>query len=629
MVGFAIVSLVSLACMLLGRFICTLISTHASPEEGSQVRWGLSGLIGLGVAGTLVYFLGLADLKLAFGAVLVVLGLMSLAAIIALRKEHRPTFEKPSSLLLVALIPLLVSLVGVLTPSTALDWDSIAYHLAVPKIWLQEGHVSSVSYIHHSNFPAAVDGLFLIGLKLGGQAGAKAFVWWFTAFGTLAIYGVLGDRFGKKSGAISALIFASIPMVIWESGTAYIDVAHGLFAGFGFYFAALHIESRKREDAILAGIMLGLAAGSKYTGLQSIGIAGLLMLIMGERKLAAQAIGIAVAVCAPWYIKNWIVVENPVYPFFYSVLGGKNWDAAAAAMYTGQQKTFGYPGIANLGNSIIGLAGNSGRFTDPQPLLGNGFAFVSLGFALLATGAAGIAKGLASKFDRSIALMIGIQLLAWTVLSQQSRYILALAIPLLALGARAIDWKPTKHLIPAGAGIQLLISLYLYNASIIQERLPVLAGGLTEQEFLEGFQASDGGRVSGKVATATLNKATKDDPAVKKIALLDEVFGFYLDKPYIWAGPGHTTEVAWAKMQTAQDLIDNFKQLGASHVYLNNQYVADLDKWNHSLTQPRSEPLAEDIRNKWRQLVGDAIHEGKLKLTQQLSRTKALYEIAQ
>jgi hypothetical protein len=298
-------------------------------------------------------------------------------------------------------------------------------------------------------------------------------------------------------------------------------------------------------------------------------------------------------------------------------------------MYTGQQKTFGYPGIANIGSSIFGLAGNSGRFTDPQPLLGNGFAFVSLGFALLATGAAGIAKGLANKFDRSIALMIGIQLLAWTVLSQQSRYILALAIPLLALGARAIDWKPTKHLIPAAAGLQLLASLYIYNSSIITERLPVLSGGLTEQEFLEGFDTIDGQRVSGKVATATLNKVTKDDPAVKKIALLDEVFGFYLDKPYFWAGPGHTTEVTWAKMQNAQEMIDNFKQLGISHVYLNNQYVPDLEKWNQSLTQPRSEPLAEDIRNKWRQLVGDAIYEGKLKPTQQLSRTKTLYEIAQ
>ncbi len=629
MVGFAIVSLVSLACMLLGRFICALISTHASPEEGSQVRWGVSGLIGLGVAGTLVYFLGLADLKLAFGAVLVVLGIMSLVAIIAMRKEHRPTFEKPNSLLLVALIPLLISLVGVLTPSTALDWDSVAYHLAVPKIWLQEGHVTSVSYIHHSNFPAAVDGLFLIGLKLGGQAGAKAFVWWFTAFGTLAIYGVLGDRFGKKAGAISALIFASIPMVIWESGTAYIDVAHGLFAGFGFYFAALHIESRKREDAILAGIMLGLAAGSKYTGLQSIGIAGFLMLIMGDRKLAAQAIGIAVAVSAPWYIKNWIVVGNPVYPFFSSVLGGKNWDAAAAAMYAEEQKTFGYQGIANIGKSIFGLVGNPGHFTNPGQTTGGGFAFVSLGFALLATGAAGIAKGLANKFDRSIALMIGIQLLAWTVLSQQSRYILALAIPLLALGARVIDWKPTKHLIPAAAGLQLLASLYIYNSSIVTERLPVLSGGLTEQEFLEGFDTIDGQRVSGKVATATLNKVTKDDPAVKKIALLDEVFGFYLDKPYFWAGPGHTTEVTWAKMQSAQEMIDNFKQLGITHVYLNNQYVPDLEKWNQSLIQPRSEPLAEDIRNKWRQLVGDAIYEGKLKPTRQLSRTKTLYEIAQ
>ncbi len=595
-------------------------------------RQGIGGLIGLACWGTYAYFVGMLDLTSLGSGGFVFLGLMTLfgAGYWFAKERHKaPPEARPPLAFWLALIPLLVSLVGVLTPSTALDWDSVAYHLAVPKIWLQEGHVSSVSYIHHSNFPAAVDGLFLIGLKFGGQAGAKAFVWWFTAFGTLAIYGVLGDRFGKKAGAISALIFASIPMVIWESGTAYIDVAHGLFAGFGFYFAALHIESRKREDAIFAGIMLGLAAGSKYTGLQSIGIAGLLMLIMGDRKLAAQAIGIAVAVSAPWYIKNWIVVGNPVYPFFSSVLGGKNWDAAAAAMYTEEQKTFGYQGIANIGKSIFGLVGNPGHFTNPGQTTGGGFAFVSLGFALLATGAAGIAKGLANKFDRSIALMIGIQLLAWTVLSQQSRYILALAIPLLALGARVIDWKPTKHLIPAAAGLQLLASIYIYNSSIVTERLPVLSGGLTEQEFLEGFDTIDGQRVSGKVATATLNKVTKDDPAVKKIALLDEVFGFYLDKPYFWAGPGHTTEVTWAKMQSAQEMIDNFKQLGITHVYLNNQYVPDLEKWNQSLIQPRSEPLAEDIRNKWRQLVQDAIYEGKLKPTQQLSRTKTLYEIAQ
>ncbi len=629
MVGFAAVSLLSLSCLLFGRFICALISIKAKPDERTQVTWGGSGLIGLGIEGTIVYFIGLFNLKIGFDAVLVVFAAMSIIAPMAMRKEHRPPIEKPHPLLFLALIPLFLSLVGVLTPSTALDWDSVAYHLAVPKIWLQEGHVSSVSYIHHSNFPAAVDGLFLIGLKLGGQAGAKAFVWWFTAFGTLAIYGVLGDRFGKKAGAICALIFASIPMVIWESGTAYIDVAHGLFAGFGFYFAALHIESRKREDAIVAGIMLGLAAGSKYTGLQSIGIAGLLMLIMGDRKLAAQALAIAVAVCAPWYIKNWIVVGNPVYPFFFNVLGGKNWDAAAAAMYSEEQKTFGYQGITNLGTSIMGLAGNPGHFTNPGQTTGGGFAFVSLGFALLGTGAAGIAKGLANRFDRSIALMIGMQLLAWTVLSQQSRYILALAVPLLALGARAIDWKPTKLLIPAAAGVQLLASLYLYNTSIISERLPVLAGGLTKQEFLEGFQTSDGQPVPGKVATAVLNKATKDDPTVKKIALLDEVFGYYLDKPYFWAGPGHTTEVDWAKMQSAQDMIENFKRLGITHVYLNNQYVPDLEKWNQSLTQPRSEPFAEDIRNKWRQLVADAIYEGKLKLKIQFSSRRALYDIAQ
>ena len=76
-------------------------------------------------------------------------------------------------------------------------------------------------------------------------------------------------------------------------------------------------------------------------------------------------------------------------------------------------------------------------------------------------------------------------------------------------------------------------------------------------------------------------------------------------------------------------MIDNFKQLGISHVYLNNPSPLDLDKWNQSLTRPRSEPLAEDIRNKWRQIVADAIYEGKLKPKQQFSTRRTLYEIAQ
>ena len=625
-----------------------LILRLARHEARGDLLLGLAGLIGLGAVGTLFGILFLIPGAVAMWSVLLVCvasGICTALWFKGLPKTREPN-PKTNLIFPVGLIVLgLIALVGVLTPSTSLDWDSIAYHLAVPAIWVQQKHATSISFIHHSNFPGAVDSWFTVGQLIGGQTAAKAFTWWFTVYGCIAVNGLIRDRFNATTGWICSIAFASIPMVMWESGTAYIDVANGLFAGFGFVFAAQYVERRDRSDLVVAAVLLSLAAGSKYTGLQAILIASLVVMILADGKERFGAVkmgGLAAAFSSFWYIKNWILVGNPVYPFFYSVLGGKNWDTFNGMIYSEEQKTFGYHGVMNLGQSVLGLVTSPGRFTNPGPTSGSGLAFVSLGFAVVVGAVIGVVKGLVSKFDKALALMILIQLLGWFALSQQSRYILALVVPMLSFVAKALDWKPMSKLVMGAVAIQVIASIWVStnSSSIFAERLPVLIGAITRDEFLGGYKLDDGSQVPGHVETYSLAKYIDQDSSVTKVGLFDEVFGYYLNKPYFWAGPGHTTELDYANITSADELVTNLKKLGISHAYLKVRLPKgspelDLFERTAGLTGLPPVPYDQDVRkkqmvderNKWRVLFAEAIAAKKLTLITSFSKSRFLYKI--
>jgi len=641
---FLIASLFAIAALPFGAAILVLLKK----QFDSTLKVGLSGLIGMGMVGTLFGILFLIPGTTVRGGMASFLTTSAIPAVLLYRSKYLLSVQKskPSLILLLSIsLILLVPLVGVLTPSTSMDWDSIAYHLAVPKLWVQQGHAGSISYIHHSNFPGAVDSWFTIGELLGGQTAAKTFTWWFTVYGAIAIFGFIKDRFNATSAWLCAIAFASIPMVMWESGTAYVDVANGLFAGFGFVFAAQYVEKRKKSDLILAAVLLSFAAGSKYTGLQAIFIASLVVLLLinkAEKLGAVKMGGLAAGLSSFWYIKNWILVGNPVYPFFYSVLGGKNWDTFNGQIYSDEQKTFGYSGALNLGQSVLGLITSPGRFTNPSPTSGSGFAFVSLGFAVFVGALIGIIRGLVSKFDRALSLMILLQLLAWFSLSQQSRYILTLVVPMLYFFAKALDWKPMGKFVMGCLALQVVASLWITfdKNGLVAERLPVLIGAITRDEFLGGYQLEDGSSVPGHVETYTLSKFIDADSSVTKVALFDEVFGYYLNKPYFWAGPGHTTEMDYERVSTADEFVANLKKLGISHAYVTNKYIRNTEEqtiFERVTGLSGSTPIPytseertkrmDDQRTKWRVLFAEAIASKKLSLVKAFSRTRFLYKI--
>lgn len=620
-----------------------------SLDPAEQV--GVLGLFGMGLAGLDTLILGLLPGGLNWGVWieggLAVAGIGMLAA--GWSKEPiRARLPKGVGLAALAGLALmfLVALIGALGPSDRNDWDSLAYHLAVPKIWLEQGRIVEIPFIHHSNFPFALDNLYVWGLKWGGMSGAKAFATAVYGLGMLALFGLARRRAGEKAGWIAALAFAGIPCALWESGTAYIDVGHGLFAGLGILYAAEFVEGRSAESAWRAAVFLALGCATKYTGLQTLFAAGLVVVgasviykpsraksaihnpksevepthsspsLKGGTVRALILFAVAAAVLAgPWYVKNFFWTGNPVYPFFYEQIGSRNWDAFSAKIYKEEQQTFGVGHApADLGHAILGLAYQPGRYVNPAQTEGGGMPTGALGAAVVASWLLWLFSGRARRFEGAILAMTGVSLLFWFVLSQQSRYLVTLGIPAAVLAGVAFERLRAGPILAGLVALQGAWSLYVGKFFHVDPKLPVVLGQVSAEEY-------EAQMVPFSQAAKAIDAAVTPQG---KVALFDEVFGYYLNVPYFWANPGHSTRIPWDRIQSGPELADALKDLGITHVYLSLAFTlpdqrtrwieaAGLAGSGRPFTAEERAGAFQDLRNKWRVLLAEAVATGRLR----------------
>ena len=596
-------------------------------------RIGISGLLGLGILGTVTFFVGVFALHL-----WIPLAIFALACLAFYRRGAITMswfrFSAPRNWEL--LLPLTIGLVfamclaGVFAPSTSADWDSIAYHLAVPKLWLDSGRINVIPFIHQSNFPFAVDSLFFYPLQMGSQSGAKLFIWFFTLFGSITLFGLARQKFGTLAGWLSAGIFITIPAVVWQSGTAYIDVAHGLYAGLGIAFACWWLEEEDSRLAILSALMLGLAAGTKYTGLQTIAVVGLVTLvgaIIWKRNVKwALGIGIlALAIASPWYVKNAIWKENPVFPFFYSKLGGKDWDQRRADIYANEQNTFGVGREAppqgslklhRVGHSVLGLAYQPGRYVNPMQTQGMGDPMGAMGIVLVGALALALSCRPRGRFERSMTISVLGSLAIWFVLTQQSRYILGLAPPLILLAAQVSTRRGFKVLVVFIAVMQGLVTLYLYRTlpGGFSDQFPVAVGREPTETFLRR-------EVAFYTPAQSINRLGNQ----AKVALYDEVFGYFLNVPYEWANPGHSTLIPYDGMANGVDYAREMRRLGFTHVYMNfaplvkdPAVAAEMTAAFQGVPFPdeRARQFQDSWESKFNWLVVDSVQKGVLEVVE-------------
>lgn len=333
-VGLAI-AIVSLGAVI-GLWVVRLLAP--SFEEPLEHLIFATG-IGLGIIAYTTLGLGLLGLFYGWALVLL-LGLLALAAraewthlVRLLReawasRERLGPFERGIALVIAALA--LFSLLQALTPPT--DYDGLVYHLTAPKTYLAEHRLVSFPHIPQANFPATGEMLYTIAMGLGSAMAAKLVHLSFALLTSMAIFSMARRFLNPKVAWLSLAVLWSIPIFVVEAGSAYIDLVWTFYEFLALYALLLWRQNPNRKWLLCGGFFMGFGLGAKYLALQ-----GFILLFgtiafsswqSNQGRLDRTAkdlllwVGIVVTLASPWYLKNWIGLGNPIYPYLF---GGLNY----------------------------------------------------------------------------------------------------------------------------------------------------------------------------------------------------------------------------------------------------------------------------------------------------------------
>ncbi|MBR6322359.1 MAG: hypothetical protein IKR59_05780, partial [Lachnospiraceae bacterium] len=206
-----------------------------------------------------------------------------------------------------------------------LGTDTFFYHLYFPAMWLQNGSLAYVPVPGYTceYYPAYGEMLycFLMAPTPGSADIAFFLQVWALVLNSGAVF-VLGSLFGASPTAClaSAALVMFTSMVFGNAAMAYTDVLNGGYLTAGLALLCAGASRRHIPSCLGAGILLGIAASIKLTGLMLSPVLALAIMAYffvrkpDARKCVIVSAVTAVIFAAPFYLRSWIVTGNPFYP---------------------------------------------------------------------------------------------------------------------------------------------------------------------------------------------------------------------------------------------------------------------------------------------------------------------------
>jgi len=293
--------------------------------------------------------------QLFFTQVLLVTIFFVLLLIIALFVDIKDSFNKLKNynfsryeLFVVVLLGLLVfvSFIGALGPELA--FDSLWYHLTIPKIFIQKNEIFYIqgNLFYYSLMPKLVEMLYTSSLILSNEIAAKIIHFLFGIFTSIVLFKLCRLYLKRFESLLVVILFYSNMVVMWLSITAFSDLGRAFFEIFSFYFFLIFAKKRKTKYLFASSLLLGLAIATKVLAIGSLFIFVLLLLIASNRTMKQKIkssllyTATALTIPLPWFVISYLYTKNPVFPLF-SQLGLRNFTLDLASPLTFIKTFFG------------------------------------------------------------------------------------------------------------------------------------------------------------------------------------------------------------------------------------------------------------------------------------------------
>ncbi|HUY32936.1 MAG TPA: hypothetical protein VMV69_09155 [Pirellulales bacterium] len=296
---------------------------------------------------------------------------------------------------------LAIVLGGMLPPT---DFDVREYHLQAPKEFYQDGKIHFLPHNIYGNMPLGSEMFSLLGMVLlsdwwQGALVGKTVIAFFAPLTGLALLSA-GVRFGSRTaGVVAALVYISIPWISQVSTAGLVEGVSAFYLWTAVYAVLLWRQAagarsqaaggrRQGELArvaadggagaggasaggagaggagrvVLAGFLAGAAVSCKYPAALFVALPLTAWVCLAGGRFNGKAMALfvlaCIAGCAPWFVKNWVLTDNPTYPLLYEFFSGKTRTDAKNLQWLSAHLPNDHS-LGNLGQNLANVAWRS------------------------------------------------------------------------------------------------------------------------------------------------------------------------------------------------------------------------------------------------------------------------------
>ena len=444
------------------------------------------------------------------------------------RSPQEPSL--PGAFLVVLLAPCFL-----LAMSPEVAWDANTYHLTVPKLFIAAQGLRPVEFSIQSNWPLNTQLLFAVGMLFKDYILGTMVHFGFGVTTLYAIFTCCRRFHSTRVAWLAIFLFLTNHVVLWELTIAYIDLAYTFFflAGFVFVLHAIEEPADRRAALLLSGLCGGILIGIKLNGFFGTGILAVFLVWQWLnhrgpdkwtrlREILAWCVLPAAVLSIPWFVRTAWYTGDPAYPLLYGWFGGPDWSPLLSAQFADWQKGTG------MGRSLIDylllplrviLMGDVGYARFDGRICRWWIVLIPLA----------VAFGRKNPLVRRCLTAAGLYFVAWSVTSQQMRFLIPI-LPLLAI-ASAVTLDLLLDRVRDTRRQRLLASVCLIAAGATAAGVNFIHYVTATMLLKDLHQHGDAVR---KMAVHPVYRFINERlPAEAKLLCLNTNHGFFLDRQYL------------------------------------------------------------------------------------------------
>ncbi|AVM75595.1 glycosyltransferase family 39 protein [Magnetospirillum gryphiswaldense] len=243
-----------------------------------------------------------------------------------------------------ALVPAAMVLSGVvqgLAPPN--DYDSLMYHLSIPKLDVELGRIVEPwqRALPHGFFPQMTGNIYRLFLGLGVETAIQPFNGIVAALTALLCLDMARKcQMSVRLQIVAVTAYVACRVVVWEMATPEVEIPLAFFTVLAVLLLWTWSETPRPGLALLLGLVLGAGSLVKFHGFVVAAIVGIGMIMVVARHIRlasslAWAAGGGLAVITPHLVVSYLISGNPLYPMFNHLFtpGGADYFAGTAAAY--------------------------------------------------------------------------------------------------------------------------------------------------------------------------------------------------------------------------------------------------------------------------------------------------------